>query len=222
MSLSPLIFDCVHNDQNARWTWREKIDFDGDCLFLRAQRVELANMRGDQSGAGSQISANVTVPDNFFCHRCPRFVASYLFRFLSYRFENWQCFFNTYKECLYSFSTGGKWVRYRLSVSLLEPVLSALGCAVSMSTWPLLTITSSGPSVRYSGTIASSVHFSGFKGCFKGAYRSLGQNDVETQFDTRCVMFSRPLLLHENSANRELVKQAPITLRGAIGYVQYK
>ncbi len=63
--------------------------------------------------------------------------------------------------------------------------------AVSMSTWPLLTITSSGPSVRYSGTIASSVHFSGFKGCFKGAYRSLGQNDVETQFDTRCVMFSR-------------------------------
>ncbi len=42
----------------------------------------------------------------FFCHRRRRFVASYLFRFLSYRFETRQYCSYTYKECVHSFSTG--------------------------------------------------------------------------------------------------------------------
>ncbi len=60
----------------------------------------------DQSGAGCQTSANVTVPDNFFCHHPRRFVGSYLVHFLSYHFETWQYCFCVYKECLCGFSTG--------------------------------------------------------------------------------------------------------------------
>ncbi len=44
-------------------------------------------------------------PITFFCH-CPRhFVGLYLFHFLLYHFETWQCCFHMYKECFCNFST---------------------------------------------------------------------------------------------------------------------
>ncbi len=77
-------------------------------IFIASAASRIGQRVRDQSGAGCQTSANVTVPDNFFCHHPRRFVGPYLVHFLSCHFETWQCCFCVYKECLCGFSTGEK------------------------------------------------------------------------------------------------------------------